>query len=286
MTLRTELDALTEQLEAALAGANSDPYDAIEAAGLAGLRARAGETDHLQSSARQLEVDAVLLAEIAEDAAEALGQVDEDDGEELAWDRLCLMDEVCAAAWWLGKTGVVAPWADLATRNVRGFPEAWAPLAESASRVLADTAPAPGDAALALWRAVEVAIVPVAEGRKVDISEIVQDDILTALGLALRPRFQLAAYAPHELRAAGGLPPSPPWEQLGQGPDWEVVITWSAAGKTVIHVATEGDSSPTVARDGQPVRPLQVFGGWQIAAEPGSWRVRVGEAEVVFRLEE
>jgi hypothetical protein len=287
MTLRTDRETLAEQLGAALAGASSDPHDAVEAAGLAGLRARAGEVDELQAAARRLVVEDAMLAQVAEEAADALGDVEEEDGEEVAWDRLCLMDEVCAAGWWLGKPAVVAPWANLATRVVRGFPEAWAPLAASASRVLADSAPAPGDPALELWRAVEVAIIPVAEGREEDISEIVRDDILSKLGLGSRPpRVGIAGFASSELRAADGLPPRPPWRQLGQGPDWEVVLTWDTGGRTVILVAMEGAAAPRMERDGQLVSPLQVFGGWQAAAEPGAWRVSVGETEVEFGVEE
>jgi hypothetical protein len=285
MTLRTEPDTLSEQLGAALSGAASDPYDAIDAAALAGLRARLGESDELQRVAAQLVVDTALLAQAAEDAAEAFGRVGEDDGEEVAWDRLCLMDEVCAAAWWLGKPAVVAPWADRTTRVVRGFPEVWAPLAESASRLLVTSAPARNDPALALWRAVEVAIVPVTDALDDDVPELAMYDIRSSLGLGSVRVVRLSDYAARELHAASGLPPRPPWERLGAGPEWEVVLTWDGAGQTVILVATEGGAAPTFEREGKPVTPLQVFGGWQVAAEPGAWRVVVAGAQVAFSVE-
>lgn len=284
MTRHDEPALLTAQLEAALAGAAADPHEAIEAAALAGLRARVGADDALQAAASRLHADPVELAEAAEDAAEALAEVEEDDGPDLGWDRLCQLDEVCAAAWWLGQAEVVRPSVALAVGVVHAFPEPWAPLAPAASRLLAEAPPVHGDPALALWRAVEVARLPAPEAVD-EPSELVLDDALAALGLRTLDRLRLSDVTPVSLVASGGAPPRPPWEVIAAGAGWELVLTQGEPHEPVLLLATELEVPPEVRHDGASATVEGCPDGWTWPAAPGAWRVQWGGETVRFELD-
>lgn len=285
MTRNDEPALLTLQLAAALAGADADPLDAIEAAGLAGLRARAGVQDPLQVTARRLQADPQVLAEAAEDAAQAFAAVEEEDGPDVGWDRLCHLDELCAAAWWLGQVEVVVPSVSLALGVLHGFPEAWAPLAPAASRLLAASPPAPDDPALALWRAVEVAALP-APSEADEPSDLVLDDALLALGLRARgaPRLSLASVEPPHLLADGGAPPRPPWELIAAGEGWELVLTWGDRREPVILLVNDSDHPPEVTHDGAEVGARACPDGWVWPARAGAWEMRWDAEHARFEL--
>jgi len=284
MTGPDEPALLTAQLEAALSGADADPHVAIEAAALAGQRARTGVDDALQAAARRLQPEGVALAEAAEDAADAIAELEPEDGEDVAWDRLCHLDEVCAAAWWFDRVELVAPSVSLAVSVVHAFPETWAPLAPAASRLLVHAPPAPGDPALALWRAVEVAAPPAPVEVEAP-SEILLDDLFHALGLRGGLRASLADVAPVFLLADGGAPPRPPWEVLASGDGWELVLTWGDRREPVILLATDCDQRPEVTHDGDAVHAAACPDGWTWPAREGTWTVRWDDQHASFEID-
>lgn len=137
----------------------------LEIALLAGSLARS-ETDVPDVRDQAQLTDEELLVAV-EGAVDGLLDVDEEDDLAESWDALCCLDEVLAAAAWLGQAFLVRELAMEAVRVVRAFPEAWAVHAQVAREALRR---APklrrDDAAWSLWRMVGMADALVERNRR------------------------------------------------------------------------------------------------------------------------
>lgn len=144
-TLRTQL---TEVL--------SEPHG-YEHAVLAGLLYRLAPDDPRISLVDRGLTDPVVptIAKAAERGLALIEGVEEEDDPALSWNALCALDEACAASWLVASPALVEEAVADAVALVRAFPTAFACHAVSASGVLADRRPRPGDPALSLWAAVE-----------------------------------------------------------------------------------------------------------------------------------
>jgi hypothetical protein len=258
--LHDALISLRAQLHDALRGG-----DPLELARLAGLLHRAQPDDPALA-----EADAALsgapmdLHVAARDALARLEAAEEDDDEEQTWGALCALDELLAAATFVGEAASLQPVTDEAARLIRAFPEPWRPHAEAATALLRDEPPAQGDPAWTLWSAVEASR-----------WELPLDDA----GMPAQTRFELGfwvslrdwgAQNPVRLAASGALRAAPPWLTLAQGPGWEIALTQDDDGNPVVLCS---DPEATASVDGlQLVRVSSPVGG-RFPAHSGAWTV-------------
>lgn len=141
---------MTQQLDEALA--ESAP-DSLEIAVLAGLLARERDSEPLPVLARSCRetLSAGQLADAAEAMLDGFLEVSEDDDAAESWDALCALDEVCAAAAWMGHGDALRDLLAPALGVLRAFPEPWLVHAEAARAVLGRCPPSASDPALDLW---------------------------------------------------------------------------------------------------------------------------------------
>lgn len=277
-----EIQLLSTQLHASLAEA---PIDTLEVAGLAGLLARI-DPDHaaLQGVDHTLTPD--TRAELeggAERLSEAVEDCDEDTEPEIGWDRLCALDELCAAAHWLGAPDAVAPHVAEICHTLSAFPEAWAPHAVAASALLQHRPPRPGDPARVLWATVESAALGF--HADTDREEGAPGRLRIDLGLdvviTLHP-FRAAA----RRAAAADLPEPGPWGTLRESDDWSAGITTEDGEVWLVVQADVGSGTAPVTAtcDGEPIALVAHTGAWRCPARPGAWRLEHGDTVVAFTL--
>ena len=275
---RDEAALLRAQLEEATA-ADAHP---LERAALAGLLQRLAPDDPLLSATRGGPDAGAALDEDVEDALDQLLAVDEDDDSAESWDALCALDELCAAATFLGHPDRIAAAVDEACRLVRAFPEPWAAHADAAAELLRDRAPRPGDPAAALWAAVEASQWPAGvapradeDGAPLGARRRLGLDVVVSL-MAFRQR------VPIRLAAAGALPEEPAWLGLGRGTGWEVALTEGDTGEPVLLLSS---AEGRLSRDGEAVAATPGPDGLVCAATPGEWTISVGDETLDFRIE-
>lgn len=270
---------LRSQLLQALAG-QADP---LELCTLGGLLGRAAPQDPLLGRLADLRPGPALLqslqAHLAQ-AAQAFEAVDEEDDPALSWDALSALDEVCAAAAFLGRADLVAEAVQDAAALVGAFPEAWAPHADAASGWLEDAPP--GDPARALWAAVEAA----AQGLDAEVEGRAPEDLRLQAGLdVVISRF---GRPPTELRSSadGALAPDGPWTRLARGEGWELALTTDPDDRPILLLAGEVLPAPrSFVHDGQAVALQPGPEGEWCAAAPGAWQVTLGTRRLAFRVD-
>lgn len=270
---------LRSQLLQALAG-QAEP---LELAILGGLLRRLSPGDPLLAQLADLGPSparvSALRAHLSQ-ALQALEEIDEDDDPALSWDALAALDELCAAAAFLGRADLVAEAVQDAAALVRAFPEAWAPHADAASGWLEDAPP--GDPARALWTAVEAAsrgLAPDAEGQApADLRMQAGVDVVVPLFGRRSAELRAAAAAP--------LAEEGPWTRLAHGEGWELALTTDPSDQPILLLA--GEVLPariTVAHEGQAIALQPGPEGQWCPASPGAWQVTLGDRHLTFRVE-
>ena len=153
-SLRVRWDyILSQSLTQALETATSE--DALEIAILAGLLTRLNpEEVDIEAWAWRAQARQALAYISVDHFVDRLCMSDSLDPSPL--DALFALDEVCAAACWLGVESVALNEAvDLVSRMVYAFPEPWVGMSESASAEMACLDPK--DPSRPLWRTIEAA---------------------------------------------------------------------------------------------------------------------------------
>lgn len=133
------------------------PLDCGELASLAGLLQRLCPTDSLLVTLAWVRDVGLRFEEPANEALAVLAAIEEDDDASESWDALCALDELSAAATFVGRPEVVADVIGAAARLIRAFPEPWAVHGPQATELLQARAPLRSDPAWRLWAAVEAA---------------------------------------------------------------------------------------------------------------------------------
>lgn len=278
MTHPDELQLLRDQLAQALADPDGEAW---EIAALAGLIARLAPGDEALAAVRA-RLDPALggaLAEAAEAACDRLLAVDEDEDPSESWDALSALDELGAAAAFLGQGPRLAPPLAQAAAAARAFPEIWACHADAATAVLRDRAPLQGDPAWPLWAAVEASRwgLPADEDE-----EGASGEARIRVGLdALIRLSELRDPARPRLAAADALPTDPPWTGLARGPGWELALTEDEEGAPILLLS---GAQGTFSRDGAPAQPSPSPEGLRFAAVPGAWEGVVAGRALRFRI--
>lgn len=274
--MRHEEAALLEtQLREAMADTPSEP---AELAALAGLLARLVPDAPVLEMAREQVGAGLDLRGHAEDALDALLAVEEHDDPAESWDALTALDELCAAATFLGDPGQLTDVAEEGARTVRAFPEPWRVHAETAAALLSERAPLPRDPATRLWAAVEASRWTEAVATR-DEDEGASGTARIAAGLDVV--FSLGAiWGAARLAAAGTLPQDPRWRALARGAGWELALTEDEHGKPVLLLSCEG----VFSRDGAPVPATRTPEGWTAPAAPGAWTVAVAGQVIEIRI--
>ncbi len=266
-----EIQILAEQLGAAR---GESPPDILELAGLAGLLGRL-DPEHAALAGLTLELDSDLrtdLAHSAQDLSQGVEDCDEDDPPEVTWDRLCALDELCAAAHWLGAAETVAPYIEGVHATLSAFPEPWAPHADAASALLQHRPPRPGDPALQLWQVVESASL----GFRSDPSAEAGAPSAFRIEVGLDVVVELFGMRAEARRAAASeLPEPPPWRTLREAEDWSAGLTVEDGDVwLVVQAGIEDSKSPVTATcDGAPVALAPHLGAWRCRATAGAWRL-------------
>lgn len=271
-------------LRAQLVQALASGAEPLELAILGGLLRRIEPKDPLLGQLGALPADRTLpgaLTALLSQARQALEAVDEDDDPAFSWDALCALDELCAAAAFLGiAEEEVAEAVQDAAALVRAFPEAWAPHADAASGWLEDAPP--GDPSRPLWAAVEAAtwgLEPDAEG---------QAPADLRLQAGLDEVFPLFGRSQAEQRAAAAAPieEEGPWTRLAHGEGWELALTTDPSDRPILLLAAEAPPAPLhFEHEGRDVALLRGPEGPWCPAAPGAWRVTVGARILSFRIE-
>lgn len=270
---------LRSQLLQALAG-QAEP---LELAILGGLLRRLSPDDPLLAQLTDLgpgrALREALRAHLSQ-ALQALEEIDEQDDPALSWDALSALDELCAAAAFLGQAAVVAEVVQDAAATVRAFPEAWAPHADVAGAWL-EQSPA-GDPARPLWAAVEAA----AHGLDADGEGQAPADLRLLADLdVVFPLFGRPA-PERRAAAAGSLAEDSPWTRLAHGEGWELALTTDPQDQPILLLAGEAPPAPLAfAHEGRAVALLPGLEGPWCPAAPGAWQVTLGERRLAFRVE-
>ena len=271
-------------LRAQLVQALASGAEPLELAILGGLLRRIDPKDPLLGQLGALPADRTLpgaLTALLSQALQAVEAVDEDDDPAFSWDALCAVDELCAAAAFLGiAEEEVAEAVQDAASLVRAFPEAWAPHADAASAWLED-APA-ADPSRPLWAAVEAAtwgLEPDAEGQApVDLRlQAGLDEVIPLFG---RPQPELRAAAAEPIEEDG------PWTRLAHGEGWELALTTDPSDQPILLLAGEAPPAPiAVIHEGRAVKLEPGPEGLWCPAAPGAWQVTLGDRRLSFRVE-
>lgn len=259
---------LRAQLIEALRGPDPDP---LELAVLVGLLARALPGD---AALRAVPVPWRDPRPALEEAVEALLEVEEDPDE--AWDRLCALDELCAACAWLGCPHSAAGPVAEAARWVRAFPEVWQAHAPAAADQ-GDRLPR-HDPARPLWAA--VAASAWADPAAWSAQEPgARAQLRWRLSLPVRlPRWEPEA----RLAAAdGALPPPARSERLAEGEGWQLHLAETLRGG----VELLGTAPFTATCDGAPVAVQEEAIGWTCPARPGRWELGLPTGTFLLELE-
>lgn len=261
--LHHELTSLGAQLQEALRVG-----DALELARIAGLIHRVSPDDPALLDARAaLDAAPADLLSAAHHALARLEAAEDGDDEEQTWGALCGLDELLAAATFLGAPDSLWETVEDAARLIRAFPEPWRPHADAATALLRDQPPPDGDPAWTLWSAVEASR-----------WELPLDDA----GMPARTRFELGFWVsladwggqnPVRLAASGVLREAPPWLTLAQGPGWEIALTRADEGKGDAIVLCS-DPEATASVDGVELERTVTPVGARFPATPGTWTVR------------
>lgn len=235
-------------------------------AGLAGLLKRVGATAPVLRDVQQHR--AALVEDLdgfdVDALVDRLVELDEGSEPDEVDDVLFALDEVGAAAWFLGRAASVSLAFDVAERTVAAFPEPFAGRADLATAVLTVAPPLPGDPAGALWRAVEAAG---------------GEDRAAGAGGG-----DVAGWSVRAVRALAGDPARPPWCAVGGGRGVDVALT-AVVGRLHVAVTVDGPDEP-VARCGADDVTLRrgPTGIWLARAEIGVWEVRCAWTRVRFEL--
>ncbi|MEY3213430.1 MAG: hypothetical protein RIT28_3911 [Pseudomonadota bacterium] len=269
--LHDALTSLRGQLHAALRGG-----DPLELARVAGLLHRAAPDDPALIEAHDALTGATMeLHAAAHGALARLEAADEDDDEEQTWGALCALDELLAAATFVGEAASLRDVAEDAARLIRAFPEPWRPHAETATALLRDEPPPDGDPAWTLWAAVEASR-----------WELPLDDA----GMPAQTRFALGFWVslgdwggqnPVKLAASGALRAEPPWTVIQRGEGWSIALTRDDDGAPAV-VCSDGAATATV--NGVTVAARGAYGGAIFAAQAGSWVVTHDGVTSTFEL--
>ena len=270
--ISAELDLLRTQLLEAVVDPAVEPW---EIPAMAGLIQRLSPDDPVLAAVAAPDPTPDLAALAAETLDQILA-IDEDDDESESWDALCMLDELCAAATFLGLAEVVRPFAAQASACIRAFPEAWAVHGEVAQALLSERAPLAGDPALLLWQAVR---------DSADDVNVAEDEegapLLVRLDLGVDQVFFLRDFAPVLLAASGNLPEDLPHATLAAGPGWELALTVDDQdGPIVLLAGIEGQFS----RNGLALVSEAVPDGQRCPAQPGDWVVTLDNRRVSFRI--
>jgi len=282
---------LAEQLAAALRDLQHDAGSPLEVAALAGLLSRSQQDSPALAEAIEWRdgesssvLDDALSTLPADEAVELLTALTEDSTPEEKTDALFHIDELCAAAWWADAPTCMASAAQVSARLIRTFPEIWSELSPLATRILSAAAPASGDPALALWRAVEAtrwasapepdSRVPAAEGAR------------RKLGLRL-VLSRGAVARDTRARAASGLPAAPKVEEVAAGKDWELVLTEESSQPIFRLSSSDVGLVFVVTRDGTEVSLSSgdAPGRWSCEAVAGAYRWKIDSETIECVIE-
>ncbi len=266
-------------LRAQLSHVSSSPtVDNLERATLSGLLSRFDENDAMLTSVPRsfVERDLADLLKFADEAVDDIVETNEGEDDDLLWDRLATLDELCAAASWWKQSGAMLGSVGRAVAIVRAFPETWTPIAHLASGLLETAPPLANDPASGLWQAVEASVVGAAV-RPVE-SGGVPGRIRILLGID--NVVSLAAFRPSLRRAAAGaLPEPPPWETLVKQDTWSVSATVEDGVVVLVISTDDADSTSdamTVSWNGQTVALSRSGGAWYCPASNGTWAFQRG----------
>lgn len=268
-----ELILLRSQLTEALQG-----DDSMELACIAGLLARLEpEAPELEVAFDTLRARPPELSAAAEEALLRVEEADEDDEPEETWSALSALDEVFAAATFLGGAAPLRPVAEAAARVIRAFPEPWRAHADAATALLGDQPPAVGDPSSIVWRAVEASRWELPSD---PISErlTAQLRFVAGLGVSLG---DWGSENPLRAAAAGPLRAEPPWTLIHRGEGWTLALTRDDDGAPAVVCS---DSAATATVNGEPVLARPAYGGALFMAKAGSWVVTHGGVTSSFEL--
>lgn len=277
-----EIQLLTTQLSASL---QETPIDRLEVAGLAGLLDRIAP-DHGLLSGLDRSLDPGVRADLesgAQRLSEAVEDCDEDTDPAVSWDRLCALDELCAAAHWLGAAELAVRHIEEIQYTLSAFPETWAAHAPAASVLLQRRTPRTGDPARLLWQTVESA----ALGFQADTANEAGAPSRLRIEVGVDVVIELGTFRAAARRAASAELPEPaPWESLRDAADWSAGITAEDGAVWLVVQADIGvGSAPvSVTRDGETVSLAAHAGAWRCRVEPGGWRLAGGDTVVAFTL--
>lgn len=266
--------SLQEQLAAVLAEARRGEADLLEAACLAGLIQRLGQAPE------RFDVPVERLEAALVDAVDACIGCTADDPPEHSWDCLAALDELCAAATWLGHADRMRALVEEAAGFVRADPDTWRVHADAAAGLLRAEPPLPVDPAGALWRAVE------ASARALlSADEHGEAPLALKQQLGLPVVVDLLPYLQHGRRRAAAEAldlVDVPSRLLAAGEAWQLYLTVGTDGAPrLVLLGAQAEAH----RDGDPVLlepdPDEGVGCPALA---GTWTIRVGEQQVCFAL--
>ena len=274
----TGADLLRQQLLAAKTELERGEAEALEVAMLAGMLARTSPSDDVILGLA-LEIDDADLAEAVDQAADGVMRIDEDDDPAESWDALSSLDEVCAAAAWLGTPDIVAPAVTHVVQVVRAFPHAWRAHAGAATSLLQSQPPLSTDPANRVWAAIEASVW---HGDEVDEGTDIPWRVRERLGLSIV--VELAPFLRKQtlLAATEALPEEPPWRSIARESGWELAITTDVHGLAILLLS--GEPSAAFEHEGVAQAVSSTHDGLVCAARPGAWRVVVGSSEISFRV--
>lgn len=274
----TGADLLREQLLAARDELERGEGEALEVAMLAGMLARV-QPDDESLRGLSIVVDDAQLRAAAFEAADVVLEVDEDDDPAESWDALSSLDEVCAAATWLGRPARVDPAVDEVVGVLRAFPQAWRAHAPAATEVLRSQRPAQSDPARRLWASVEASA-----WRTDDADDDAEAPLAIKERLGIPIVIDLVPFfaRQHRLAAADELPEEPPWKTLAREAGWELALTVDDDERPALLFV--GEEPATFELEGAVQKARKIPEGLSCEVRAGAWRVRVGSREITFTV--
>ena len=198
----------------------------------------------------------------------------------VAFDRLAALDELCAAATWVGLPHAVAGPTEDVVAVLQAFPEDWSALSPLASTLLERCPPAPTDPALALWQALEATALPV----HADAADSPGAPSAVRIAAGLDVVVSLADFRSPLRRAAAGAIPAPgSFRTLRDAPEAAVGLE---ADQDVVWlvVQTPPGTSASVSCNGEAVPLTAHLGAHRCRVQDGDWQVVHGDTTTTFRL--